>query len=172
MLQLGVHAFSVFEMIVIKRNKERKFYEYLLHHFVAATLILFSMMSNQIAPGTMILIIHDSSDIMIAFGRAFVETKYSTKTVTAIVYFVMTAIWIFNRILVFPFCLLGNVYANKPTPQDEWYIISFEYNYLLIMAFVLYGMHIFWTYFIIMIGCRTTSGKTIVNVHEDNKVKK
>lgn len=46
MIQLGVHIFSVFEMIVIKRKTERKFYEYLLHHFVAATLILFSMMCN------------------------------------------------------------------------------------------------------------------------------
>jgi hypothetical protein len=44
------------------------------------------------------------------------------------------------RIVVFPFCLLANVYANKPTPHDEWYIISFEYGYLLTMAFVLYGM--------------------------------
>lgn len=46
MLQLGVHLFSVFEMIVIKRKTERRFYEYMLHHFVAATLILFSMMCN------------------------------------------------------------------------------------------------------------------------------
>jgi len=70
MIQLGVHFFSVFEMILIKRKTERKFYELLLHHFVAATLILFSMMCNQIAAGSMILIIHDMSDIMIAFGRA------------------------------------------------------------------------------------------------------
>jgi hypothetical protein len=46
MIQLGVHIFSVFEMIVIKRGKERKYYEYLLHHCVAASLILFSMMCN------------------------------------------------------------------------------------------------------------------------------
>lgn len=76
MIQLGVHVFSVFEMIVIKRKTERKFYEYLLHHFVAATLILFSMMCNEITAGTMILIVHDMSDILIAIGRAFIETKY------------------------------------------------------------------------------------------------
>ena len=59
-------------MIVIKRKTERKFYEYLLHHFVAATLILFSMMCNEIAAGTMILIVHDLSDIPIAFCRAYI----------------------------------------------------------------------------------------------------
>lgn len=73
----------------------------------------------------MILIIHDMSDIMIAFGRAAIETKYVDKFNPAIIYVLMTSIWIYLRIFVFPFCLLANVYANKPTPQDEWYIISF-----------------------------------------------
>jgi uncharacterized membrane protein YadS len=73
----------------------------------------------------------------------------------------MTSVWIYLRIMVFPFCLLANVYANKPTPQDEWYIINFEYGYLLIMAFVLYGMHLFWTYFIIKLGLRSVMGKKL-----------
>lgn len=166
MIQLGVHFFSVFEMIVIKRKTERKFYEYLLHHFVAATLILFSMMCNEITAGTMILIIHDASDILMAFGRAFVETKYETKLMTAIIYVSTTLTWIYMRIVVFPFCLLANVYANKPTPHDEWYIISFEYGYLLTMAFVLYGMHLFWTYFLIKLGLQSVTGKSFKNIHD------
>jgi len=125
MIQLGVHLFSVFEMIVIKRKTERKFYEYLLHHFVAATLILFSMMCNEITAGSMVLIVHDMSDIFIAFGRAFVETKFENKKITAGLYITATSIWIYLRIIVFPFCLLANVYANKPTPKDDWYMISF-----------------------------------------------
>jgi ceramide synthetase len=171
MIQLGVHLYSVFEMIVIKRKTERKFYEYLLHHFVAATLILFSMMCNEIAAGSMILIIHDASDILLAFGRFYLETKHASKKLTIVVFTSMTSIWIYMRILVFPFCLLANVYSNKPTPQDDWYIISFEYGYLLFMAFVLYGMHLFWTYFMFKLAWRSASGKTIVNVHEDNKEK-
>lgn len=166
-LQMGVHIFSVFEMIVIKRNKERKFYEYLLHHFVAASLILFSMMSNQTTPGLMILIVHDASDILLAGGRAVVDMKWATGTMKLVALVGCITVWIHMRILVFPFCLLANVYANKPTPQDEWYMISFEYNYLLCMAFVLYGMHIFWTYMMIKVGIKAASGKSITNVHDE-----
>ena len=122
MIQLGVHFFSVFETILQNR---RKFYEYLLQHFVGATLILFSMMCSEITAGAMILIVHDTSDILMALGRAFVKTKYETKLKTAIIYVSTTLTWIYMRIVVFPFCLLANVYANKPTPH-EWYIISFE----------------------------------------------
>jgi hypothetical protein len=64
------------------------------------------------------------------------------------------------------------VYANKPTTNDEWYIISFEYGYLLTTAFVLYGMHLFWTFFLIKLGLRSVSGKGFSNVHEDSKDKK
>jgi hypothetical protein len=40
------------------------------------------------------------------------------------------------------------------------------------MAFVLYAMHLFWTFFIIKAGLRTASGKGFSNVHEDIKDKK
>jgi uncharacterized membrane protein YozB (DUF420 family) len=73
----------------------------------------------------MILIIHDASDIFLAFGRALAETKYSTNSFLTFIYLIMCSVWIYLRIIIFPFCLLANVYANKPTPQDEWFIISF-----------------------------------------------
>jgi ceramide synthetase len=67
---LGVHVFSVFDLMVIKRKSELKYHEYMLHHAIAVSLILFSLMSNQMLAGAMILIVHDMSDIPIAGGRA------------------------------------------------------------------------------------------------------
>lgn len=118
LFQLGVHAFSVFEMMVIKRKTEKKFHEYLLHHFIAASLILFSVMSNQTIAGAMTLLVHDMSDILMAGCRGFLETKYETKTIDAIGYVSLLTVWIYCRILVFPFCLLSNVYVNAPLPTD------------------------------------------------------
>lgn len=89
------------------------------------SLILFSMMSNQILAGAMILIVHDMSDILIAGGRAYLETIYERKNTNIIIYVAVLIVWIFCRILVFPFCLLANVYVNAPLPTDEWYIINF-----------------------------------------------
>ena len=80
-LQLGVHIFSVFELVVIKRKTDRKFYENLLHHFVAASLIISSMACNEIRPGVVILIVHDCSDILLAFTRAYLETTLTKVTI-------------------------------------------------------------------------------------------
>lgn len=174
MIQLGVHVFSVFEMIVIKRKSERKFYEYLLHHFMAASLIFFSMMCNEITAGTMILIVHDLSDIFIAAIRAYFDMNIAkvkigtTQKPYIVVPFVITSVfmWIYMRIIVFPFCLLANVYINKPTVHDDWYMIYYPYLYLLIMAFVLFGMHIYWTYFIIKSLIKSVTVGETINVHE------
>lgn len=89
-----------------------------------------------------------------------------------ICYLLTTLTWIWMRIIVYPFCLLAQVYANKPAPNDLWAMISFEYGYLLTMAFVLEGMHLFWTFFILKVGIKSLSSKhkNIENIH-DKKVK-
>ena len=125
MIQLGIHFFSLFEMIIIKRKTELKFYEYVLHHSVAVSLILFSSMSNQITSGAMTLIVHDASDILMAFTRFYIETTKANKFTSNILFVLMTLVWIWMRIIVFPFCILANVYNNRPTGGDSWYMISF-----------------------------------------------
>lgn len=120
----------------------------------------------------MILIIHDASDIFLAFMRFYCETKGAKDIISSITYIFLLFTWVYMRVVVYPFCLLSNVFTNRPTPSDDWYIISFEYNYLLNMAFVLYGMHLFWTYLIIKSGMKKIGGKKKQwdNIH-DKKVK-
>lgn len=119
--------------------------------------------------GAMILIVHDMSDILMAGCRAYLETIYESKTNSAICYLSLLVVWIFCRILVFPFCLLANVYVNAPLPTDEWHLINFEYKYLLTMAFVLYVMHLYWTYFLMKVGVNSLIKKKMVNDHEKVK---
>ena len=150
MFHLGVHLFSIFELILVRRGKERKFYEWMMHHSVASSLILFSMMCNEIAAGVMILIIHDASDIFLAGSRFYYEAHFKKNNiVTMAVIALMFGVWIYLRLVVFPFCLLANVYINQPLPSDEWYIIRHEYLYLFMMGASLVGMHIYWTFYMI-----------------------
>jgi ceramide synthetase len=86
---------------------------------MAASLILFSMMCNEITAGVIILIIHDASDIFMAGCRFYFEAKIKkNKLITGFSIFMLFSSWIYLRIIVFPFCLLSNVYINKPLPTD------------------------------------------------------
>lgn len=69
--QLGVHISSVFEVMIMKRKTELKYYEKMLHHILAASLIAFSAMINTVLIGVMVLFTHDSSDIMMAMLRTY-----------------------------------------------------------------------------------------------------
>ena len=156
----------------MRRSKERKFYEWMLHHFVASTLILFSMMCNEVAAGVMTLIVHDASDIFLAGGRFYFEAHFpKNKVVTAIILVSLFLVWIYLRLVVYPFCLLASVYVNKPEPTDEWYIINYEYLYLLSMAFLLVAMHIYWTFYMFKSAYISLNKKEIVNDYDVHKKK-
>jgi hypothetical protein len=120
----------------------------------------------------MILIIHDASDIFMAGSRFYFEAHIiKTKIVTAFTVFMLFFSWIYLRIIVFPFCLLSNVYVNKPLPTDEWYIIHWEYLYLLGMAFVLFGMHLYWTFCLFKSAVISLTKAKIVNDFDSDKKK-
>lgn len=90
-----------------------------MHHTVASSLILFSMTCNQIAAGVMVLIVHDASDIFLASARFYFEAHFKkSNIVTGVIVVAMFVFWIYFRLVVFPFCLLANVYINKPLPTD------------------------------------------------------
>lgn len=111
---------------------------------------------------------HDASDILLSLGRYYIETSNMIKLVSNIMQVMLFMVWNWMRIIVFPVCLLANVYINRPTVKDEWYIISFEYNFLFSKTIVLYGMHLFWTYFLIKIALKTVTGKKkpLINIHD------
>lgn len=118
MLQLGVHTFSIFESVLIRRKNYRKYYEFLLHHFIATTLILFSLLTNMLAVGAVILFLCDISDMATDIVRVYVETKYRHK-VLDVTFFLLSAIsWFYMRIAVYPFCAIWQIYLSLPEKSD------------------------------------------------------
>jgi hypothetical protein len=121
----------------------------------------------------MILIIHDASDIFMAGSRFYFEANIKKhKIFTGFTVFMLFFTWIYFRVFVFPFCLLSNVYVNKPLPTDEWYMIHWEYLYLLSMAFVLFGMHLYWTFCLIKAAVTSLGKDKIVNDHDFDSEKR
>ena len=100
MLQLGKFLYSVAESVIFRRA-DRKYYEFLLHHFVATTLILFSMLTNVVAVGAVILIIHDLSDVPAAFIRGFIDTKYDNLPTGLVFFGLWLDSWSYLRAYVF-----------------------------------------------------------------------
>lgn len=97
----------------------------MLHHCVTVTLILFSMMSNQVAAGVIIVIVHDASSVFSSGGRAYLESKFVSRLGMQATFFFMIASWTYLRSIVFPFCLLAQTWANRPLQDSFYSIINF-----------------------------------------------
>ena len=105
MIQIGLHLYSVIYQVVRKR-KDKKFFEFLLHHIMALILVLFSYSLNLLEGGSITLLVHDITDIAIVFGRGYSDYKNKNKIMIKIVYFITLTSWVYFRMIVFPFCLI------------------------------------------------------------------
>jgi ceramide synthetase len=75
MIQLANHIYSMMELILLGKEIEIKFWEYLLHHFLAVCLIFFSLTHNFVIVGAIVLAVHDVSDVVLGVGRLHCELR-------------------------------------------------------------------------------------------------
>jgi ceramide synthetase len=129
-------------------------------------LIFFSLLSNQVAMGLVVLIVHDASDTFSALARAYIETKNVNNLLVVIKFVLMLGSWIYMRLIVYPFCLVKYTYLNTPSPTDMWYSIKYEHTTIVVMAALLIGMHAFWIYYMVLFGIKHMKKGRIENPHE------
>lgn len=96
---LGYYISKTFEDMVL-REKRNDFMEVLLHHVLTIELYVGSYMINELAVGSLIILILDWTGIFVGFSRAFSETKFKK----LVFYFGvgMWVTWIYFRIIVYP----------------------------------------------------------------------
>lgn len=166
MAQMGVNLFSLIELGIFVGKSYRKYHEFLLHHCVTIILILFATLSNQFAAGIIVIFIHNASDIFSSGARAYLETKFARSSLLAIFFVAMLGSWVFMRLYVYPSCVLQQLMAQMPSPDDYWYVMRFEYGVYMSLNWVLVGMHCFWIYFMLKFAVKNAKGGKLENVHE------
>ncbi|CAB4320802.1 unnamed protein product [Prunus armeniaca] len=113
------------------------------HHVITVLLIGFSYITSFFRIGSIILALHDASDVFMEAAKVF---KYSEKELAASVLFGFFALsWLILRLIFFPFWvirsssydLLDCLDLSKPAPRALYYV----FNTMLLMLFV---FHLYW----------------------------
>ena len=159
MTQLGVYLFKIAESFAIRRKTYRKFYEFLLHHFIAFTLIIFGLLSNLLPVGVVILFLHDCCDATADVARVWVQTKFRNKIADAVLWLIAVINWAYMRLYVFPLYPIWSMYHYLPKESDPWYGLYYAQWYLIILCYVLIVMHIYWWLHIVWGGIGTLIGR-------------
>ncbi|TSK53726.1 Ceramide synthase 4 [Bagarius yarrelli] len=123
--------------------KRKDFKEQILHHIATISLISFSYCNNYIRVGTVVMLLHDSSDFLLESAKMFNYAGWK-KTCDSL-FIVFAVVFLGTRLFVFPCRVLYSTFVEsldffKPFPA--YYL----FNGLLL---VLQALHMFWAYLIL-----------------------
>jgi len=157
--QLGNHGYRLIHHVIVARH-EPKFYEMLLHHYAALCLIAYSYLFNFTPTGSMILILHDASDIFLCSVRAYDSMRNKNKILWYGGAIGVLVAWIYCRLIFFPACLIKECTHHRET-FPNWEIVGTPYTWKIGLLWVLLVLHTYWVGVLIYIASQSLKKKTI-----------
>ncbi|XP_069018899.1 ceramide synthase 2 [Embiotoca jacksoni] len=118
--------------------KRKDFKEQVIHHIATLLLLSFSWISNYIRIGTLVMVVHDSADILLEGAKVFNYAKWHQTANT--MFLVFTFLFVLTRLVLFPFWLIHCTWVYPV----EHYAPFFGYYFFNIMLLVLQILHIYW----------------------------
>jgi len=172
LIQLGNHLSSVLEQLLYKRC-DLKFYEYLLHHYLAFVLIFYSYYFHYWAFGALVMITHDISDIFLASARAYEGLKYfkNFKSLSWGFIGLTSFIWAYCRIFVYPSCSIYAATVSWGKWKHVWDMVKLPYMFQYCLLFVLLLMNIYWFSMLVAILVSPIRKKSLKNLYDPKLLK-
>lgn len=123
-------------------NKRKDFWEMFAHHSICLLLFGFSWVCNIHRVGSLILVVHDFSDIFLDAAKCLKYANMKRSCDTMFGFFALS--WVVTRLIIFPRIL----YACLFQTLQPFYPAYFFFNCLLVILLVL---HFIWTYMIFQV---------------------
>ena len=142
LFKLGYHCYELIHTSLMDR-KRSDFIEYLLHHFLTFTLILFSYQLNYLPVGAAVMVLHDITDMTASVFKLCVDV--TPFTIQMLSYALMLVSWIYFRLWFFPVHVIARIYEES----QNWHGSPMNGNFVSMLSTflsVLFCMHVFWFY--------------------------
>ncbi|KAJ7999409.1 hypothetical protein DPEC_G00194120 [Dallia pectoralis] len=125
------------------RDVQRKdFFIMFIHHLATVSLISFSYANNMLRVGSLVMCVHDASDILLEAAKLTNYAKY--QRICDSLFVVFSGVFFITRLIIFPFWILNSTLFESWQiigPYPSWWL----FNTLLL---VLQMLHIIWSYLI------------------------
>lgn len=143
--------------------KRKDFKEQVIHHVATIILLCFSWFANYVRAGTLIMVLHDSSDYLLESAKMFNYAGW--KNTCNNLFIVFAIVFIITRLVIMPFWILR---CTMIYPL-ELYPAFFGYYFFNAMMAVLQMLHIFWAYLILRMTHKFITGKMIEDERSDRE---
>ncbi|KAM4552540.1 ceramide synthase 2-like [Odontesthes bonariensis] len=152
MLELGFYVSLLLRISVDIKRKDFK--EQVIHHLATIFLLSFSYCANYIRIGTLVMLLHDSSDILLESAKMFNYGTGWRKTCDSL-FVVFTVVFLVTRLVIFPSKIIRTTLLLSMEvfePFAGYYLFN-----LLLM--VLQALHVFWAGLILRMVYKFLKGK-------------
>ncbi|XP_074524964.1 ceramide synthase 2-like [Halichoeres trimaculatus] len=140
-LEMGFYLSLLLSVSVDVKRKDFK--EQVIHHIATLFLIGFSYCTNFVRVGTLVMLLHDSSDFLLESAKMF---HYAGWTRTCDSLFVIFAlVFLVTRLVVLP----SRVIYSTLAVSLNYFQAFFGYYFFNTLLLVLQALHIFWAYLIL-----------------------
>ncbi|CAK9181236.1 unnamed protein product [Ilex paraguariensis] len=171
MCQCGFYLYSITALLTWE-TRRKDFSVMMSHHIITVFLIGYSYITSFFRIGSVILALHDASDVFLEAAKVF---KYSEKELGASIFFGLFALsWLILRLIFFPFWIIksSSYHLCQFLRLSEVYHMSLYYIFNT-MLLTLLVFHIYWwilIYSMIMrqLKNRGKVGEDIRSDSEDN----
>nr|XP_004568752.1 ceramide synthase 3 [Maylandia zebra]XP_004568753.1 ceramide synthase 3 [Maylandia zebra] len=143
--------------------KRKDFKEQIIHHLATLVLLSFSWCANYIRVGTLVMLIHDASDVFLESAKLFNYAKWEKTCKTLFVLFAI--VFMVTRLIIFPFWLIHCTWVYPVL----YYPAFFGYYFFNTMLVVLLCLHIFWAYLILRMIRKFMFGTLTKDERSDNE---
>lgn len=142
MCQCGFYLYSIGALLTWE-TRRKDFAVMMSHHVITVILIGYSYITSFFRVGSIILALHDASDVFMEAAKVF---KYSERELGASIFFGFFAVsWLVLRLIFFPFWVISAtsydlcdyLELSKPYPKAQYYV----FNTMLLMLLV---FHVYW----------------------------
>ncbi|XP_060924226.1 ceramide synthase 2 [Limanda limanda] len=140
-LEMSFYASLLFSITFDVKRKDFK--EQIIHHLATLVLLSFSWCVNYIRIGTLVMLVHDASDVLLESAKLFNYAKWE-KTCQSL-FVVFAIVFMVTRLIIFPFWL---IHCTWVYPLHH-YPAFFGYYFFNVLLVVLLCLHIFWAYLIL-----------------------
>lgn len=157
-INLGVFVLHIFNLGIVFDNfyqqmfifrKRKDFFEMMLHHFFELLLIISSILFGYIVPSSILILIHDITDIPLFCVKIILELNCNLLHILGLI--VVCTTFFYYRIYVFMYyIILGVANAN---------INIIHKIFLCVMMTGLYFLHIYWFFMINKLLFNIVQGK-------------
>uniref|UniRef100_A0A667ZRR7 Ceramide synthase 4b n=1 Tax=Myripristis murdjan TaxID=586833 RepID=A0A667ZRR7_9TELE len=142
MLELGFYCSLLLRISVDIKRKDFK--EQVIHHFATIFLLSFSYCANYIRIGTLVMLLHDSSDILLESAKMFNYGTGWRKTCDTL-FIVFAVVFLVTRLVIFPTKIIHTTLVLSMEVFEPFA----GYYFFNVLLMVLQALHIFWAVLIL-----------------------